>query len=218
MNGDPKAYPGASITVRYDAKRCIHAAECVQGLPAVFDTSKRPWVDPDRAPADEIARVVQRCPSGALTFQRRDGGPGEPVPERNLVQVDPDGPLHLRGDLEVDALDGTVLHEGTRMTLCRCGGSQNKPFCDNSHVKRGFRDEARVAGPVQEPPAPSGPMGRLVVVAGRNGPLLLSGSFEVVGSEGRLAFREGRAALCRCGHSQNKPLCDGSHKRAGFEG
>lgn len=68
-----KPYRGDLITVTFDARRCLYAAECVRGLPQVFDTGRRPWISPDAAPADEVADVVRRCPSGALQYRLADG-------------------------------------------------------------------------------------------------------------------------------------------------
>lgn len=70
MSDTRKRYTGADITVTFDAQVCRHAAECVRGLPAVFDTKARPWIQPDNATADEVAEVVARCPSGALQIER----------------------------------------------------------------------------------------------------------------------------------------------------
>jgi uncharacterized Fe-S cluster protein YjdI len=67
-----RTYPGTDIQVTFDADLCIHATECVRGLPAVFDRDRRPWVMTDHAPADEVSRVVERCPTGALQYERRD--------------------------------------------------------------------------------------------------------------------------------------------------
>ncbi|MFD5897162.1 (4Fe-4S)-binding protein [Streptomyces sp. NPDC060366] len=71
---EKKAYEGRSITVTFEARRCLHAAECVNGLPEVFDTAKRPWIRPDGAEAERLAEVVRRCPSGALRYELADGG------------------------------------------------------------------------------------------------------------------------------------------------
>ncbi|MFF2183788.1 (4Fe-4S)-binding protein [Streptomyces sp. NPDC058155] len=71
---EKKAYEGRSITVTFEARRCLHAAECVNGLPEVFDTAKRPWIRPDGAEAERLAEVVRRCPSGALRYEFADGG------------------------------------------------------------------------------------------------------------------------------------------------
>jgi CDGSH-type Zn-finger protein len=101
-----------------------------------------------------------------------------------------------------------------RAALCRCGASDNKPFCDNSHEKSGFRDRGAI-GERGEGLAVTG--GKLVVKRAKNGPLLLSGNVALVTSAGRVAWRGDKCALCRCGESENKPFCDGSHKAAGFE-
>lgn len=131
-------YTGKDIHVSYDIRRCIHAAECVRGLPQVFDTEKRPWIAVDNADADEVAEVVMRCPTGALRFERQDGGDAEPIQDHTTIHPVRNGPLYLRGDLTITTSDGEVLKD-TRMALCRCGASQNKPFCDNSHFRIGFK-------------------------------------------------------------------------------
>ena len=74
-----KAYEGKAITVSFDNEVCIHAGECVRGLPAVFDTKRRPWIDPDGASPDQVAAQVERCPSGALQYVLKDPGQNESV-------------------------------------------------------------------------------------------------------------------------------------------
>jgi uncharacterized Fe-S cluster protein YjdI len=134
-----RVYETAQIAISWRAQRCVHSAVCLQGLPEVFDVRRRPWVLPEDAPADAIAAIVARCPSGALHVRRLDGGPDEaPDAEPTVITV-PNGPLALRGDLTVTDLDGAVLRHDTRMTLCRCGASANKPFCDASHRRIGFQ-------------------------------------------------------------------------------
>lgn len=138
-------YEGADVTVTFDAGRCIHNAHCVRHLPQVFDTAARPWVQPDGAGAADVLRIVAGCPSGALRATRRDGGDAEALaPQAQLdVQVARDGPLFVRGALELVDADGAPLaREETRVALCRCGQSQRKPFCDNSHRTAGWRDTA----------------------------------------------------------------------------
>jgi CDGSH-type Zn-finger protein len=131
----------------------------------------------------------------------------------NRVQVSANGPLVCAGALVVTAADGSVLREAESLAFCRCGASQNKPFCDGSHRGAEFADAgiwsddkgvAEVsAGPVTFKLAP-------------NGPLLVDGPVVVEGADGEVRFAGQRAALCRCGHSDNKPWCDGSHKSCGF--
>ncbi|MEU6865268.1 (4Fe-4S)-binding protein [Streptomyces sp. NPDC046876] len=134
----PKAYRGKQITVTYDTSRCLHAAECVRGLPEVFDSGKRPWVQPDGADPERVAEVVRRCPSGALQYRPADGradgraaGSAEPPDRPTTVVRSAAGQLVVRGELRVTTADGTVRSE-TRAVLCACGVSGNQPFCDHS--------------------------------------------------------------------------------------
>ena len=136
-----RAYAGTAITVRYDAARCRHVAECVRGLPHVFDTDRRPWIMVDAEPdAMLVAEVVRRCPTGALHYTLVDG-PDEVPDAVATVTAVPDGPLLVRGDLRLDLGDEGGLAE-TRAALCRCGYSGNKPFCDGSHERIGWRSAA----------------------------------------------------------------------------
>jgi CDGSH-type Zn-finger protein/uncharacterized Fe-S cluster protein YjdI len=207
---------GEKITVRYDVKRCIHAAECVKGLPAVFDVKRKPWIDPNAASADAIAEVVSRCPSGALQFERLDGGPGEAVAGVNTVKPVGNGPLHFRGRLEILTPNGEVVISDTRMTLCRCGLSKNKPFCDNSHVKGGFKDSGALGNNVAKASDSPAKEPALKITPTSHGPLGLRGPVELVSSDGKTRYQCDRTFLCRCGASKNKPFCDGSHKHIGF--
>ncbi len=140
MSDTVRLYLGKDIEITYDSERCIHAAECTRGLPAVFDNSRRPWIQPDGASANAIAAVIAKCPSGALHFSRRDGGDPENRPKQDSVTVMPGGPLYIRGLVRLLKADGSVIVEDTRLALCRCGHSQNKPFCDKSHLGVGFDD------------------------------------------------------------------------------
>ncbi|MYH48095.1 MAG: hypothetical protein F4151_00830 [Gammaproteobacteria bacterium] len=134
-------YSGEKAAVSYDVRRCIHAAACVHGLPDVFDPSRKPWIDPDRAEAEQLLQVIMRCPTGALHLERSDGEHAEPTPERNTAIVERNGPVYLRGDLEIVTGQGEVLLKDTRIALCRCGASENKPFCDGSHVRVEFTED-----------------------------------------------------------------------------
>jgi CDGSH-type Zn-finger protein/uncharacterized Fe-S cluster protein YjdI len=202
-------YPGADTTVTYDVARCIHAAACVRGLPAVFDPTRKPWVEPDRAPADAIASTILRCPSGALHIQGMAETPEAPA----AVAVTPDGPLYVRGDLDILSASGELLLHDTRVALCRCGASRNKPLCDNSHQNTGFADAAVLGEPKLKE---GGPSPKLTIRLAENGPLLLEGSVRIRGAGWDVAGE--KCALCRCGQSKNKPFCDGTHRTNGFVG
>lgn len=204
---------GAQITVSYDIARCIHAEECTRGLPAVFDRARSNWIDPDGEPPERTTEVVLRCPSGALRVESPDGVDLESPASENRVQVVGAGPLYLRGDLALRTPEGELLHRDTRMALCRCGASGNKPFCDNSHLQIGFRSSRLFAGSqtVIEPG------GELSIVPTRDGPYELQGNLTIHDDAGGLIYRGRSTRLCRCGASQEKPFCDDSHKEFDFE-
>ena len=92
----------------------------------------------DAADAERVAEAVVTCPTGALHFRRLDGGPQEPEEEIPTVEPRPNGPLFVRGHMRIVAADGRLIREDTRLALCRCGASENKPFCDGSHRRIGF--------------------------------------------------------------------------------
>jgi CDGSH-type Zn-finger protein/uncharacterized Fe-S cluster protein YjdI len=210
-----KEYRSERIVVSFDLERCIHARYCVRGLPEVFDASERPWVRPERADPDRVAEVVMRCPSGALQFERGDGGATEPIPQENTIAVVVDGPLYVRGDIYVKDPLGETLLEDTRMALCRCGESRNKPLCDNSHKQTNFRDEG-ILGDDRLTRGPTSDERELRIIPTVNGPLHLRGEVEIRSADGETVYRGSRTTLCRCGHSNNKPFCDGSHAEIGW--
>lgn len=209
-------YESEHLTVHFDGRRCIHAAECVHGLPAVFDPQQRPWVRPEGAEADAVAEVVTRCPTGALSYTRHDGAAAEATPTTNRVTIAADGPLFCRGDLEVKRSDGEVVVRDTRIGLCRCGLSRNKPFCDGAHDKGRFADGGSIDLERARPKDPEEGTCALQVTLAANGPLIFSGPMEIHSADGSVTFHTGRAALCRCGASENKPFCDGAHKQIDF--
>jgi uncharacterized Fe-S cluster protein YjdI/CDGSH-type Zn-finger protein len=133
-----KVYRGRDVEVSFDLDICIHVGECLRGERQVFQLARRPWVLPDAAGADEVVEVVQRCPSGALLYRRLDGGSQEEPDGLTTVTPIRDGPLLVTGKIEVRREDGTI-ETLPRATLCRCGQSQHKPFCDNHHLAAGFR-------------------------------------------------------------------------------
>ena len=133
-----KEYATDEIVVEWEPRLCFHSQNCVRSLPQVFDDSRRPWVKVDAATADEVEAAVARCPSGALRT-RRIGVPPPRRPQPLEVRASANGPLLLSGGVRILDADGAVLYEGERAALCRCGQSGNKPFCDGTHKKVGFR-------------------------------------------------------------------------------
>lgn len=208
-----KTYSAEAIDIHFDRRRCIHAAECGRAAGELFVGKREPWCDPTRVPVEEAAEVVERCPTGALFYDRKDGGPAEAPPPANSLHVTPGGPIHVRGELEVHTPDGAVSKE-TRLALCRCGASKNKPYCDNAHRKADFTDQGPVASssPVDASPA----TGPVTITVRANGPIQVKGEVAVHSGSGRLAQRADEVYLCRCGQSAKRPFCDGAHKRVGF--
>ena len=131
-----KHYVTPEIVVSYDAARCIHARVCVGSLPQVFDVAARPWIQPAHAQAEQVQAVVQRCPSGAL-HALMTGAQAEQPERPTTITPQPGGPLSVRGDLRIVTPQGEVRE--VRATLCRCGASSNRPFCDGTHARIGWK-------------------------------------------------------------------------------
>ncbi len=138
--GVAREYRDGRIAVYWSPQYCIHTANCLNAQPQVFDAARRPWIDlATAATPDEIAEAVMTCPTGALTFARLDGGDQEPATDDVNVVAWPNGPLFVQGKVAITDAEGNVVREGTRIALCRCGESANKPFCDGTHRRIGFR-------------------------------------------------------------------------------
>jgi CDGSH-type Zn-finger protein/uncharacterized Fe-S cluster protein YjdI len=202
---------GQKLALSFETKRCIHARFCVTGAPNVFLANvKGPWIHPDAMEVERVVEVAHACPSGAITYHRLDGVHDETAPPVNLAGIREAGPYAFRGQLQIDGEP-----TGFRATLCRCGASKNKPFCDSSHHDVGFAATG-------EPP--SGKTDALPVRDGVlaidpeiNGPLAVRGNLEITSGTGRVVARVMTARLCRCGGSSTKPFCDGTHAKIGFK-
>jgi len=206
-------YPGSKIDVQWDGRLCIHIGECGDAAGDLFEGGRDPWCIPDKCSSEDVREVVERCPSGALTYRDKEGAP-ETAPEENCVMVVYNGPLYATGDLELEGAPVDMPGARFRAALCRCGQSANKPFCDNSHLKAGFEDYGAV-GETGDGRGTTG--GKLSIKPLTDGPLLLKGNLTIRAGSGRVAWQGKQTALCRCGASKNKPFCDGSHKAAGFK-
>lgn len=136
-----QTYAADDITVTFDPNLCVHSAKCLSGLPAVFDVGRRKWIDVKAASAEAIAATVDRCPSGALRYQLPGQAEPAAVPPRPVavITLNTDGPLAVEGHVRVQTPAGDVVREADRLTLCRCGGTGNQPFCDGSHLRVGFK-------------------------------------------------------------------------------
>ena len=146
-----QTYESEALVVTFDPNVCIHSEVCLRTLPAVFDVSQQRWIRLEQADAADVADAVRQCPSGALQYRFKDPGvtavePAEarqaaaPPPVGASVQVRPNGPLVIEGVLALTLADGTGARRDGTTFFCRCGASQNKPFCDGSHKRVGFGD------------------------------------------------------------------------------
>lgn len=201
---------GKQVVVRFDGGRCIHSRHCVLDRPDVFVPNVQgEWIHPDRASAAELLELAHNCPSGAIGCTGADGTALEAPPLVNTVRVRENGPLALRAPVRIDGQDA-----GLRVTLCRCGASAHKPYCDGSHTGAGFVASGEPA--TKESAALAQRNGALAVEPIKDGPLHVSGNLEILSGTGRTINRVTECWLCRCGQSANKPYCDGTHKRIGF--
>ncbi len=134
-----EAYQGGKIVIHDNRAICSHAGHCTDGLAAVFKLRAEPWIDPDGAKAEAIVETIRRCPSGALSYTL-DGVAGPQERTDPMITVGKDGPYAVVGVVRLVGEKWGAGASTERYTLCRCGGSKNKPFCDGTHWSIGFRD------------------------------------------------------------------------------
>ena len=161
--------------------------------------------------ADDLAALIRTCPSGALTYTRKDGKADEATPDVNTARLWEHGPVEVHGDLR---MNGESI--GIRAVLCRCGASKHKTFCDHSHRDIGFKatGEPKDGLNTEELSERGGPV---EITLAENGPMNIKGNLEIVAGSGKQAACCTDGWFCRCGASANKPFCDGSHNKTGFE-
>jgi len=206
------SFESEDIIVHWDYVRCIHVEACIRTLPAVFDRHRRPWIDPSLATAEDVVRACEACPTGALHYERKDGGSAEATPDHNTITLSPDGPLFAKGDLKVRDASNELVLEDTRAAICRCGHSRNKPLCDGSHREVEFLASGTLTSEAMDRDDGDSPEGgALEVRASDPGPLMVRGSVQIVSNENSDCAHVRVGALCCCGKSKNKPFCDGSH-------
>jgi uncharacterized Fe-S cluster protein YjdI len=139
-----KHYTNGEITITWKPNQCIHSKLCWTGLAEVFNPRERPWIKMDAATTASIIAQVEKCPSGALTYFRNEDKQDNKNPVVDVdtvVEVSPNGPLLVYGNITVKNKDGEAVKKNKVTALCRCGASGNKPYCDGTHVKIGFKDE-----------------------------------------------------------------------------
>lgn len=143
MSDLSKEYQGDGLTVSWKKDLCIHSAKCANGLPKVFDPKRRPWIQLDQSDKQKIMDQIDQCPSGALSYHADDATSNSATnsDETHSVQVEviPDGPLAVKSDCTIVLSDGSSIKREKASYFCRCGDSENKPFCDGSHKRVNFK-------------------------------------------------------------------------------
>lgn len=143
-----KEYSNGEITVYWLPDRCIHSANCLIGLPDVFNSRKRPWINVHASTSAEIMKVIDTCPSRALLYQKSSkfqAGSGKKSSRKKSkfarVQILKNGPALITGNFIIRDPDKKKIKLNNEVAaICRCGASGKKPFCDGSHLKAGFKD------------------------------------------------------------------------------
>jgi CDGSH-type Zn-finger protein/ferredoxin len=140
-NTAPRAaevYVGNSLEIHDDRSVCAHAGHCTAHSPKVFSMTTRPWIDPDADAVEATMATIRSCPSGALAYSV-DGVLHEHSGRTPAIGITRNGPYAVAGAASLlgDAPPISAEH----YTLCRCGQSKNKPFCDGAHWNAGFNDE-----------------------------------------------------------------------------
>ncbi len=146
MDKSERSYTNGEITVHWNPRECVHAGTCFRELRKVFDPSRRPWIDLSQAETDAIIDIVERCPTDALTYKRnqQEGNIREKTDtpdaksEKVTFSIMRNGPVLAEGHFSIIKEDGSIQEIKSITSLCRCGMSQNKPFCDGTHNKKGF--------------------------------------------------------------------------------
>ncbi len=132
------SYSNDEITVSWDADTCFHSEVCTKNLSSVFNLKQKPWVNVNGATKEEIIKLINTCPSGALSYNLSSTEEKDITPSVS-IRIVPDGPMLVNGAFELTDKDGNVSKVDKNTAFCRCGGSENKPYCDGTHKKIGFK-------------------------------------------------------------------------------
>ena len=136
-----KSYESDELVVEWQPSLCIHSEKCWRGLPEVFRRDEKPWVNTDGAEDSRIKEQLDMCPSGALSgYWKNQTQNTKAETEATTVEVSKNGPLMVKGTIEIKHLNGKSEKKDKVTAFCRCGASGNKPFCDGSHSKIGFEE------------------------------------------------------------------------------
>ncbi len=135
-----KKYTNGELTIVWQPSKCIHSGVCVKKLPKVYHPKERPWITIENASTEELIPQIDACPSAALTYyMNNEENKNTENNATTSVEVVANGPLLVKGQLQVNEPDGTVEHKDQVTAFCRCGQSENKPYCDGTHKKINFQ-------------------------------------------------------------------------------
>ena len=133
-------YVGSDITIHDNRGVCAHSGYCTDNSAAVFRMGQEPWIDSDADDAEKTAKTIRMCPSGALSYTK-DGVQYKDQGREPGIIISKDGPNHVVGRIKLNDPTGSKPESGEHYTLCRCGGSKNKPFCSGAHWNINFKDD-----------------------------------------------------------------------------
>ena len=134
-----KKYSNYDITIVWKPNVCVHSALCWKQLVTVFNPAEKPWIKMEGANTERIIEQVNKCPSGALSyFKNSEKKAIEQITVESIVEPTKNGPLLVYGNISVKDAEGNITKRNKVTAFCRCGQSQNKPYCDGSHTKAGF--------------------------------------------------------------------------------
>lgn len=134
-----KEYTNGELTIIWKPKVCIHAKECVHRLPKVYHQFERPWITAENASIKELKEQIKACPSGALSYKMSGEEDSDEANLETKIEVLENGPLLVHGVIEITNHDGEKETKDKVTAFCRCGVSQNKPYCDGAHRKAEFK-------------------------------------------------------------------------------
>lgn len=134
-----KKYSNGELTVVWKPQKCIHSGVCVKTLPMVYDPEAKPWINVENASTEELKEQIIKCPSGALSYFMNAEDNQEEETLETKIEILENGPLLVYGTLKVTDKDGNIETKNKTTAFCRCGESNNKPYCDGSHIKADFR-------------------------------------------------------------------------------
>jgi uncharacterized Fe-S cluster protein YjdI len=138
-NNITKKYSNGEISVVWKPNLCIHSEICVKTLPEVYKPKEKPWINPENASTAALKKQIAKCPSGALSYVVNGQEENESTSTSTRADVLEDGPLLIHGNLTVKGIDGEEVEKSSTTAFCRCGMSNNKPYCDGTHAKEGFK-------------------------------------------------------------------------------